>query len=765
MPKLLAAALAIVVLTSAAILQAQTPAGPASPDKPNPPADAPAARPGPKIGVVVNEPSAFKGYTLIAPLQSKMTYLVDMQGRVVHSWESRYTAGQDAYLLENGHLLRAANLGENEAFFAGASQGGRIQEFTWDGELVWDYKFHNEKQTRHHSIYRMPNGHILMNVWERKTPGEYIAAGLKPSSAGTSDVLVDAIYEVAPSGKSGGKIVWEWHLWDHLIQDNDATKANYGDVGKHPELADVNFARGNGSGFANLARFAGPPPAQATPNDPKNDDRKPDATKPGDKKSDDKKTEGKKDDSLDRLKALGYVGAAGGQRFAGFLPDWTHGNSVAYNEKLDQVLISIREFSEIWIIDHSTTAAEAAGHKGGKHGRGGDILYRWGNPQAYRAGTAEDQRLFNQHDAHWIPDGLEGAGHILVFNNGGRRPDGNYSSSDEIVPPVTASGDYERQPGKAFGPESAVWSFTTANKQDFFAGFMANSQRLRNGNTLVTTGFGGVVFEVTPEKKIVWRYVNPAKATAGMGSPGGPGGPGGGPRGGGRGQGGPGGFGGFTPPPANTHTIQLLPGFLSFPLQLTDEQRKQIDQFETEVSTKFEKSLTDEQRTKLKDLQKNIGPFGPPGPPDLEHYLAKATRDKLELTAEQTKLADEIEKQAAAKLKAVLKDDQANQLKSMQDMMKQFAGGPAGGQGGPGRGPAGGPGGPGGGPGRFGGTGGPGGGPGGFIGFGGGGDFGGGSSIFRAYRYGVDFPGLSGKGLTPGKTIDELEARPPVAAK
>jgi Arylsulfotransferase (ASST) len=690
------------------------------------------AKPAPekKPALAVNDPRAYQGYTLVAPLQSTKTYLIDTQGRVVRTWESRYTAGQDAYLLENGHLLRAANLGENEAYFAGASQGGRIQEFTWEGKLIWDYKFHNEKQIRHHSITPLPNGNVLTNVWERKTPAEFIAAGLKPAMAGTSDVLVDAIHEIQPSAKTGGKVVWEWHLWDHLIQDSDSTKANFGDVAAHAELVDVNFARNNGSGFGNLARFAGPPPAQTDP--------KKDGGKRPDGKNDDKK-----DDSLDRLKGLGYVGAAGGKTFAGFLPDWIHGNAVAYNAQLDQVVLSAREFNEIWIIDHSTTTAEAAGHKGGKHGKGGDLLYRWGNPQAYRTGTAKDQRLFSQHDAHWIPDGLPGAGHLLVFNNGSRRPDGNYSSSDEIVPPVNVDGEYQRKPGNAFGPESAVWSYSAADKQEFFAPFMAGSQRMPNGDTLICTGFGGVVFEVNPDKKIVWRYVNPAKATSGMGiqQPGGPGG---------RGPGGPGGFGRLTTPPANTHPIQLLPGFLSFPLQLSAEQRKQIDEFETDASTKFEKSLTDDQRTKLKDLQKAVGP---PGPPDLEHVLPKATRDKLELSAEQAKLVDDIQQQAAARLKAVLKDDQANQLKSMQDMMKTFAGGPPGG-GGPGGGP--------GGPGRPGGRGGPGGGPG---GFGGGGEFSGGSSIFRAYRYGADFAGLVGKDLTPGNTIEELEARLPVTKK
>jgi hypothetical protein len=723
-----------------------------SPDtnKPQAAAGAERSRPAQKVGVAVNEPNAFQGYTLIAPLQSTKTYLVDMRGRVVHTWESKYTAGQDAYLLENGHLLRAANLGENEAFFAGASQGGRIQEFTWDGELVWDYKFHNEKQIRHHSITRMPNGHVLMNVWERKTPAEFIAVGLKPEMAGANDVLVDAIYEVQPSGKTGGKIVWEWHIWDHLIQDIDSTKANFADVAAHPEradlnfyeLIDVNFARTGGPAFGNLARFAGPAPIR-------DDSKKEDAKKSDGNKPDGGKPDGQKDDSLDRLKALSYVGAAGGRKFAGFLPDWTHCNSVAYNAKLDQVMLSCREFSEIWVIDHSTTTAEAASHRGGRYGKGGDLIYRWGNPQAYRAGTAKDQRLFNQHDASWIPEGLPGAGHMLVFNNGGRRLDGNYSSADEIVPPVDAKGNYERKPGAAFGPKNAAWSYSAPDKEQFFAPFMAGAQRLENGDTLICTGFGGVVFEVTPDKKIVWRYVDPAKPTGGMGIPGafggggGPGGPGGGPGGGPR----------FTLPPPNIHPIQLLPGFLTFALQLTPEQRKQLDDFETDANGRFEKSLTDKQREQLKELQKNAGPFGFAGPPDLDHVLAKSIRDKLDVTPDEGKLVDELQKQADAKLKDVLKDDQKNQLKTIQDMMKAFAGGP------PGAGPGGPPGGGPGGPGRPGGPGGPGG-PG-FFGFGGGGgDFAGGLGIFRAYRYSPDFTGLKGKDLTPGKTIDELEAKP-----
>ena len=94
-----------------------------------------------------------------------------------------------------------------------------------------------------------------------------------------------------------------------------------------------------------------------------------------------------------------------------------HTNSVAYNEEFDQIILSNRGTSEIWIIDHSTTTEVAATHEGGNSEKGGDLLYRWGNPIAYRAGTENDQMLFGQHDAHWIASGLQGEGNILIFNN------------------------------------------------------------------------------------------------------------------------------------------------------------------------------------------------------------------------------------------------------------------------------------------------------------------------------------------------------------
>ncbi len=172
--------------------------------------------------------------------------------------------------------------------------------------------------------------------------------------------------------------------------------------------------------------------------------------------------------------------------------------------------MSTPTLNEIWIIDHSTTTEEAAGHTGGNSGKGGDLLYRWGNPRVYRLGTRADQKLFFQHDAQWIEPDVPGAGNILIFNNGGDRPEGSFSTVDEIVTPIEKNGSYTRSPDLPFGPMEPFWSYRAENPSDFFSRVISGAQRLPNGNTLICSGVTGTFFEVTQEKEIVWRYINPA---------------------------------------------------------------------------------------------------------------------------------------------------------------------------------------------------------------------------------------------------------------
>jgi Arylsulfotransferase (ASST) len=405
-----------------------------------------------KTGLYLNDPRAFQGYTLFSPINSTQFFLIDMEGKVARMWEGAATPASYAVLLENGHLLRPCLFTEKKtAFGTGGGAGGRIQEFTWDGDLVWDFQIANDQQLSHHGVHKLPNGNLLVIVGEMKSAAEAADAGRK----NVTNMRADAIVEVRPTGKTTGEVVWQWHMWDHLIQDSDNSKAHFGDVSAHPELIDINSGPGSGG----KAPKAGAPPGKG---------------------------------------AL----------------DWTHTNAVDYNTDLDQIMISVCNFSELWIIDHSTTTTEAANHAGGNSGKGGDILYRWGNPRAYRAGTTADQRLFGQHNTHWIPRGLRGEGHILVFNNGTNRPGGNYSQVDELVPPVDAKGRYERQSGSAFGPEKPLWSYTAPTKKDFYSNYISGAQRLPNGNTLICSGADGIFFEVTADKEMVWKYVNPVRTTA-----------------------------------------------------------------------------------------------------------------------------------------------------------------------------------------------------------------------------------------------------------
>ena len=92
---------------------------------------------------------------LFNPNRSPTTYLVDAAGQVVHTWQHDLEPGGGAYLLENGHLLRGARE-PDVPVFSGGGQSGRLQEITWDGEVVWDFRFANEDHLLHHDMAVMP---------------------------------------------------------------------------------------------------------------------------------------------------------------------------------------------------------------------------------------------------------------------------------------------------------------------------------------------------------------------------------------------------------------------------------------------------------------------------------------------------------------------------------------------------------------------------------------------------------------------------------
>jgi|GEM_PF-202479 len=386
------------------------------------------------VGVIQNSAGAYNGYTLYTV--NKNTYLIDNCGNIINRWTSDFNPGNAVYLLEDGSLLRTGKVDNTDITIGGI--GGRIERKDWNDNLIWEYTYSTPQVSQHHDIYPMPNGNILILAVTRKTEAEALTAGRNPAELPGGELYNEQIIEITPTGSNGANVVWEWNVWDHLIQDFDNSKQNFGDVSANPQLLDVN-----------------------------------------------------------------YLGFSGGGT------NWIHVNSIQYNEKLDQIVLSARQLNEFYIIDHSTTTAEAAGNSGGLRGKGGDFLYRWGNPQAYQRGSINQQRLFGQHFPHWIPDNYPDGGKIIVYNNGsGRQP--FFSSVDIINPPTTSEGEYIVPETNAFKPDQPEYSYTDPdNREDFFSLILSSAQRLPNGNTLICEGTNGRFFEINPNEEVVWEYFNP----------------------------------------------------------------------------------------------------------------------------------------------------------------------------------------------------------------------------------------------------------------
>ena len=361
---------------------------------------------------------SYDGYTLYCPQNGTKAYLVDLAGNNYHTWtfSSSQKTCYSSYLLQGGVLLRSVNKQGN--YFNGGPISGEVQKVDWNGNVIWDYIYSTQEYCTHHDIGSMPNGNILLISYERKSASEVVQAGCAQSL----EMWPDKIVEIQPSGANGGTVVWEWHFWDHLIQDHDPTKSNYGVVADHPELMNINYR----------------------------------TTK-----------------------------------------DWVHMNGIDYNAELDQIVFSSHALNEVYVIDHSTTTAQAASHSGGNSGKGGDILYRWGNPEAYQAsGTAN----FNVvHDAHWISgDDPRFPNALCGYNNHGGA--GGKTCVDIFNPPYNGY-NYSHTPGTAYLPGSYVWRHTYSGN---YSSNNGNSQQLPNGNTLICIGLSGLMYEIDSNQNQVW---------------------------------------------------------------------------------------------------------------------------------------------------------------------------------------------------------------------------------------------------------------------
>ena len=172
-----------------------------------------------------------------------------------------------------------------------------------------------------------------------------------------------------------------------------------------------------------------------------------------------------------------WAGGAGNNT----ITDWTHTNTIQelpanrwYDAgdarfKPGNILQSCRQIDTISIVDRDS----------------GEVV--WSYTGTYNGG------LSGQHDSQMIPQGLPGAGNIIVFDNG--------ASPHKDLAHCGCSYVLEINPSDS----SLVWVYE--NGHFFFARFTASCQRLPNGNTLILESLCRRLFEVTPEKEIVWEYV------------------------------------------------------------------------------------------------------------------------------------------------------------------------------------------------------------------------------------------------------------------
>lgn len=387
-----------------------------------------------------NAAQTYQAYTLIYPHNQANVFLINNCGEIIHTWEDdeNFRPGNTAYILPNGNLVKAKRdaVVTDDAIWAGG--GGEIVEIrSWDNDLLWSFEMNDSLHRLHHDIEPMPNGNILMVVWEWISLEDAIQAGRDSTTLVEGELWAEKIIEVNPTTD---EIVWEWRVMDHVIQDFDASKDNFGVVSEHRELIDLNWDNNEGKA------------------------------------------------------------------------DWLHVNSIDYNEELDQIMISVPYFDEIWVIDHTTTTEEAASHSGGFTNHGGDIIYRVGNQAAYQKGDSTDQILFFQHDAHWtnefLPSSHPDFGKIVVFNN---RVGADFSTVEifESTWDMYIS-DYTHFQG-TYPPYEFTQTIQHPIPSAIHSTGLSSGQLLPNGNILICAGRYGYLAELNMNQEVVWEYKTPLR--------------------------------------------------------------------------------------------------------------------------------------------------------------------------------------------------------------------------------------------------------------
>ena len=190
------------------------------------------------IGVRKYNPETAEGYVLLNPLNYSKTYLLDNCGRIINNWNASTSNSAYAEITPEGTLLKTENHSNTE--FSAGGAAGWIFEQSWEGEKIWEYLISDSLMRLHHDIELMPNGNLLAIAWEKKNTIESLIAGRNPNTLTRGELWPTVIIEIKRIYPDSAEIVWEWHAWDHLVQDYDSTQFNYGDVSEQIGKLDIN---------------------------------------------------------------------------------------------------------------------------------------------------------------------------------------------------------------------------------------------------------------------------------------------------------------------------------------------------------------------------------------------------------------------------------------------------------------------------------------------------------------------------------------------
>ncbi len=363
------------------------------------------------------------------------SYLIDNCGRLINKWTGEKPNGLSSALLKDGTLLRAYKESGSNIFQP--SVGGGLEILSWEGEILWQYKEAGENYIQHHDFAIMPNGNILFIGWEAIATTELAEMGMNTDMIFTSTVWFEYIKEIKPNG-TDTELIWEWHMIDHVVQDQIPDLDNYGIIADHPHKFNLNYT--------SELQFS--------------------------------------------------------------VEDPYHANAIDYDPIRDEIVLNVRSIGELWILDHSTTTEEAAGETGGQSGKGGDLLFRWGNPAAYDRQISEDDwMLFGAHGTNFVDPGLPDAGKIIFFNNGVLRPDGMYSTVEMIEPLLDANQNYVLNSDGQFAISSHDIIF--GEEQNLVSLYEANAHQLPDGHFYINETERDRLLQVNQNQEIVWEYKIP----------------------------------------------------------------------------------------------------------------------------------------------------------------------------------------------------------------------------------------------------------------